>query len=233
MFLSHLHMFPRYEIELKGMIKRYGGMDLLAQHFAEDIKMSANNERSVQCTQIKRCWLSKMNPEYRLAENILETELDTDDDTPSRVSANLKGTVASVKDLQKLIAAPQFYSNFILYDLFCAGLESGFFRNSHLRSCSNIAKLITPAHEAHFRTELWFALSKKSFRHNSFKKGNKARVKQFKEILNVVAEGRQKYLPDAIAHRKEGLKDDNLDAQDFDENYSSDDAVALDDKMLN
>ena len=158
----------------------------------------------------------------------METELDTDDDTPSRVSANLKGSVATVKDLQKLIAAPQFYSNFILYDLFCAGLESGFFRNSHLRSCSNIAKLIT-----HFRTELWFALSKKSFRHNSFKKGNKARVKQFKEILNAVAEGRQKYLPDAIAHRKEGLKDDNLEAQDFDENYSSDDAVALDDTMLN
>ena len=48
MFLSHLHMFPRYEIELKGMITRYGGLDLLAQYFAEDIKMSANNERSVQ-----------------------------------------------------------------------------------------------------------------------------------------------------------------------------------------
>ena len=79
----------------------------------------------------------------------------------------------------------------------------------------------------------WFALSKKSFRHNSFKKGNKARVKQFKEILHAVAEGRQKYLPDAIAHRKEGLKDDNLEAQDFDENYSSDDAVALDETMLN
>ena len=233
MFLSHLHMFPRYEIELKGMIKRYGGMDLLAQHFAEEMKMCANNERSVQCNQIKRCWLSKINPEYRLAENILETELDTDPDTPSRVSANLKGSVATVKDLQKLIAAPQFYSNFILYDLFCAGLESGFFRNSHLRSCSNIAKLITPAHEAHFRTELWFALSKKSFRHNSFKKGNKARVKQFKEIIIAVAEGRKKYLPDAIAHRKEGLKDDNLEAEDFDENYSSDDAVALDDTMLN
>ena len=112
MLLSHVHMFPRYEIELNGMIKRYGGMDLLAQHFAEEMKMCANNERSVQCNQIKRCWLSKINPEYRLAENILETELDTDPDTPSRVSANLKGSVATVKDLQKLIAAPQFYSNF-------------------------------------------------------------------------------------------------------------------------
>ena len=48
-----------------------------------------------------------------------------------------------------------------------------------------------------------------------------------------MAEGRKKYLPEAIAHRKVGLKDDNLEAEDFDENYSSDDAVALDDTMLN
>jgi hypothetical protein len=40
-------------------------------------------------------------------------------------------------------------------------------------------------------------------------------------------------LADAIAHRKQGFKDDNLEAEDIDENYSSDDAVALDDDMLN
>ena len=233
MFSCSFNMVQRYETELKGMIERYGGMELLAQHFAEEIKQSANNERSVQCNQIKRCWLSKINPEFRLAENILETELDADPDTPSRLSANLKGTVESVKDLQKLIASPNLYSNFVLYDLLCGGLESGYFRGSHLRSCSNIAKLITPAHEAHFRTELWFALSKKSFRHNSFKKGNKQRVKQFKEICVSVAEGRKTYLADAIAHRKQGFKDDNLEAEDIDENYSSDDAVALNDDMLN
>ena len=82
MFLSHLHMLPRCEIELKGMIQRYGGIELLAQFFADDIKVSGNNERSVQCNQIKKCWLSKINPEYRLAENILETELDADTETP-------------------------------------------------------------------------------------------------------------------------------------------------------
>ena len=226
-------MVQRYETDLKGMIERYGGIELLAQHFAEEIKQSANNERSVQCNQIKRCWLSKINPEFRLVENILETELDADPDTPSRLSANLKGTVESVKDLQKLIASPKLYSNFVLYDLLCGGLESGYFRGSYLRSYSNIAKLITPAHEAHVRTELLFALSKKSFRHNSFKKGNKQRVKQFKEICVSVAEGRKTYLADAIAHRKQGFKDDNLEAEDIDENYSSDDAVALNDDMLN
>ena len=218
---------------MKSMIARYGGVDLLAQHFAEDIKTTGNNERSVQCTQIKQCWLSKINPEFRLAENIIERELDADQDDPPRVSPNLKGTVESVKDLQKLMASPTLYSNFALYDLLCAGLESGFFRNSHIRKCSNIAKLITPAHEAHFRTELWFALSKKSFRHVSYEKGNKVRVRQFKDILAAVVEGRQKYLDAAIAHRKQNLVDDNTNPEDFDKEYSSDDAVILEDGVLN
>jgi hypothetical protein len=131
------------------------------------------------------------------------------------------------------MASPTLYCNFVLYDSLCAGLESGFFRNSHTRKCSNIAKLITPAHEAHFRTELWFALSKKSFRHVSYKKGNKVRVRQFKDILAAVVEGRHKYLDAAIAHRKQHLVDDNMNPEDLDEEYSSDDAVTLDDGVLN
>ena len=58
------------------------------------------------------------------------------------------------------------------------------------------------------------------------------RVKQFKDILAAVVEGRKTYLLEAITHRKQGLKDDNLEAEDFDENYSSDDAVTLEDAMF-
>jgi hypothetical protein len=160
-------------------------------------------------------WCGHNTHKNNYTENILESELDADPDQPPRVSANLNGTVNSIKDLQKLMASPEMYSNFVLYDLFCSGLESGYFRGSHLRSCSNIAKLITPAHEAHFRTELWFALSKKSFRHNSFKKGNKIRGKQLKIFLAAVVEGRKSYLLAAIDHRKKELRDDNLEAEDL------------------
>ncbi len=61
------------------MIARYGNdKAILAHTFGEKIKISAYNERSFQCQQIKLCWLSKTNPEYRLAENVLEKELDND-----------------------------------------------------------------------------------------------------------------------------------------------------------
>ncbi len=48
-----------------------------------------------------------------------------------------------------------------------------------------------------------------------------------------MVEGRQKYLDPAIAHRKQNLVDDNINPEDFDEEYSSDDAVTLEDGVLN
>ena len=223
----------RCEADLKGMIKRYGSAEVLAEHFGIKIRTVAYNERSVQCKQIKHCWLSKLNPEYRLAENILEHELDKDPDAPPRVSAHLIETVKSVQELQKLLVSPQMYTNIVLYDLFCAGLESGFFRGSHTRWSTDIRKLITAAHEAHFRTELWFALSKKSFRHNSYKRGNKAKVKLFKDVLAAVKEGRATCLQEAIKIRQNGKAEDNLEPEDLEnDDYSSDDAVTVDEDML-
>jgi hypothetical protein len=124
------------------------------------------------------------------------------------------------------------YTNKLLYHLFCSGLESGFFRGSHTRRCSDIRKLITAAHEAHFRAELWFALSKKSFRHNSYKRGNKIRVKLLQEALAEVKEGRLNYLKDAIAIRQTGRTDDDLEPEDLDADYSSDDAVDINDEGM-
>ena len=138
----HICNMCRCEGDLKGMIARYGSAELVAEHFGEKICTVAYNERSVQCKQIKQCWLLKANPEFRLAENILEHELDKDPDAPPRVSGHLKDTVESVQQLQRLIVSPEMYNNKVLYDLFCSGLESGFFRGSHSRRCSDIRKLI-------------------------------------------------------------------------------------------
>jgi hypothetical protein len=205
---------------------------MLVQAYARDIQSSAYNERSFQCQQIKLCWLSKTNPEYRMAENVLEKELDNDPESIPRVHANLQGTVEGVKELQRLMVSPELYNNPILFDFFCAGLESGHFRGSKFRcSKTDISKLITVSHEAHFRTELWFALSKKAFRHNSYKKGNKVRVKKFKEALAAVRKGREKHMLNALKLRHEG-RDPNIgDVANCDDG-DSDDACILDDSDL-
>ncbi len=156
-----------------------------------------------------------------MAENVLKKELDNDPESIPRVHSNLKGTVEGVKELQRLMVSPEFYNNPILFDFFCAGLESGHFRGSEFRNTkTEISKLITVSHEAHFRTELWFALSKKAFRHNSYKKGNKVRVKKIKEALAAVKEGREKYMQEAhkirmgpMVENTDGVEDD-VDSDD-------------------
>ncbi len=221
----------RYEPELEKMLARYGNdKEMLAHTFAVEIKTSAYNERSFQCQQVKLCWLSKINAEFRLAENVLEKEIDADPESTPRVHQNLNGTVTGAKDLQKLMVSPEFYKNPILFDLFCLGLESGHFRGSKSRSSTPLARLITVSHEAHFRTELWFAVSKKAFRHNSYKNGNTARVKKFKEALAAVREGRAKYLEDAQKQRMKDKVSDYPDGDDFES--ESDDAVILDETDL-
>jgi hypothetical protein len=128
------------------------------------------------------------------------------------------------------MVSPEFYNNPILFDFFCTGLESGHFRGSKFRSTkTDLTKLITVSHEAHFRTELWFALSKKAFRHNSYKKGNKVRVKKFKEALVAVREGREKYLQDALKIRMNGMVENT---ENVDDDVESDDACVLGDNDL-
>jgi 5,10-methenyltetrahydromethanopterin hydrogenase len=51
----------------------------------------------------------------------------------------------------------------------------------------------------------------------------------FKEVLAAVKEGRQNCLAEAIKIRQTGMLDDNLEPEDLDADYSSDDAVAVDD----
>ena len=54
----------------------------------------------------------------------------------------------------------------------------------------------------------------------------------FKEVLAAVKEGRENCLTEAIKIRQTGMLDDNLEPEDLDADYSSDDAVVVDADML-
>ncbi len=54
----------------------------------------------------------------------------------------------------------------------------------------------------------------------------------FKDALAAVKEGRKHFLEEAIAIRKNGKVDDDLEPEDLDDDYSSDDAVTVDANML-
>jgi hypothetical protein len=228
---AHMLISRHFE-EIPEIINRYGGPTSVEVFFGKKLRNLANNERAIQTGQIKSTYLSKKNPEYRLAENILDTELDLDTSAPPRLHLNVEH-LETVENLRELLLSPKMYQDQILFDIFCLGLESGNFRQNKKRPYTPLDQLITKAHEAHFRVELYLALSKKSFRHHNTNNDAKERIRLFNQTILAVREGRSKYLLDAIETRMdsrtpkqveecerlgdhEGSSDDNVDIEEDD-----------------
>jgi hypothetical protein len=102
-----------------------------------------------------------------------------------------------------------------------------------LRSASKAGfdSYITIAHEATFRLELWFALSKKSFRHQTYPSWLKIKAKNFVDFLYFVRADRRNNLGAAVQLRMSKLtpaqletvksieKDDEVDGVDIDDEF--------------
>ena len=83
--------FKRHRDELEEFIMRYGSELKLLELFGPSLRQCANNERAVQTTQIRRMYLSRQNPDTRLAENVIEGELDTSiHDNGIRLNKNVR-----------------------------------------------------------------------------------------------------------------------------------------------
>ena len=193
-------LIERHAHEIPNLLQRYGGQTALEMRFGKKLRFLANNERAIQTRQIKSTFLSKQNPETRLAENLLESELDLDDTSPIRIHRNISH-INSPAALQELLVSPRMYQDQVIFDIFCLGLESGNFRQNRKRPYTPLNDLITKAHEAHFRVELYLPLSKKSFRHHNVHSASAERVRLFNITISAVREGRQKYLKKAVETR--------------------------------
>jgi hypothetical protein len=191
-------LIERHYDEISNMIERYGGKIALENRFKDQLRFLANNERAIQTRQIKSTFLSKQNPECRLAENVIEQELDLDQTQPIRIHKNNIGHIKSISALRDLLLSPKMYQDQVLFNIFCMGLESGNFRQNRQRPYTPLNDLITKAHEAHFRVELYLALSKKSFRHHNTTSASTERVRIFNIAINSVREGREKYMMKAV-----------------------------------
>ncbi len=201
-------LFKRHKEDLHEFVERYGSERAVLELFGPGLRMCGNYERAVQTTQLRRTFLSKQNPDTRMAENVLEGEIDTMHlDSPPRLHKNLRH-LESIEALRDLLVSPKMYQDKILFDLFCTGLESGNFRQTKKRPFKPLDLLITKAHEAHFRVEVYFALSQKCYRHINSPALYAARIALFNQVIKSVREGRDKYLEDATAARNAGLTDD-------------------------
>ena len=160
----------------------------MAKKWAKVIRKRANNERAIQvrffgcyscvtllyilsfcypaCYQIryiKKVWLGKDSP-HAMVANALEGDSQ---DLPMSVHPDIvQSGLDTVEKVRDSLRSNCMYTNKVLFEFLCAGLESGMLKKSIRRLVpAPLRELITVAHEAHFRSEIWLALKHKRYRH--------------------------------------------------------------------
>ena len=109
-----------------------------------------------------------------------------------------------------LLRSAAMYRNSVVFTLFCQGLESGELKHSKRLQPATISSLITIAHEAHFRLELWYTLSKVNFSHTSKVTHIAKRKENFLLFCKLVKKDR---LDNEAAAFVQRLESENLDGE--------------------
>jgi hypothetical protein len=146
--------------------EHYGTVKRMAAFWAGDIGSRANNNRSTQISSFKKIWLTCGSP-HAIVVNVTTPDL-TKNNLPMKVSpAVVASGLLTVEDVQACLHSKKMYLNPVLYDLLCSGIESGKLKHyPKAKKPSTLRKLITIAHEAHLRLELWFSLGKQEYHHD-------------------------------------------------------------------
>ena len=139
---------------------------------------------------------------------------------PPRLHKNIKAQFEDIAELRDKIRSAEMYTNPTLFNLFC-------------RKPASIGRYMTIAHETNFRLKLWFALGKKSLRHETYPSWLKVRAKNFMEFHHLVHDDRQKHLADAWKTRKEALINTEEEGkQESEDDDDSVDGVDIDSSLL-
>jgi hypothetical protein len=180
---------------LQQMSQKYNRRNDFAKKHGQAVRTHANNERSAQIRTMKAMWLN--NQSYISLVYHDESKLPV---TVS-LSDDLK-SLGSVEDLRNILFSDAMYTFPAVYNIICLGLESGNFKSTSACGLTTISDLLTPAHEAHFRLELWYALPHHRFGHSISNKHAKERIAKWTEFLPLVLKDRKDNETEAHQTRK-------------------------------
>ena len=98
------------------------------------------------------------------------------------------------------------------YAALSEGFEAGHMRQSHYLEPQQLSKTLTTAAEAHFRMELWYALSRHQFQHSKSTASYDSRVRSWKEMIPKVYKDRTDNEDAAWALRVENMNAEESDS---------------------
>jgi len=225
-----LKLIMRYPDLIRYADKHCHGTYAMAAKWGKAISRKATNERSMQINSIKSTWLSVSSP-FHLATNVLASELPTNitDDQPMLLHDELIASgLETIQELRDLLKSSNMYNNEAVYSRFCEALESGNLKQTEKVIPATISKHITIGHEAHFRLELWFALSRQKYAHHPNKSYNFMRKAEWNVFLELVYLDRKTNEAQAHLNRMQHMQDndetiydDGNDSDSFNPKYLS------------
>ena len=120
------------------------------------------------------------------------------------------GSLKDVEGLRKVIFSADMYKNPVLYKKWVSGMETGNLKGMKPSKAAPIGNLITAAHEAHMRLEVWLASSKRNFKHTPGIVDAADKRRQWKKMARLVMEDRANNAADAHALRVQDMPDYNV-----------------------
>jgi hypothetical protein len=115
--------------------------------------------------------------------NVLETAMVV---SPALADSGL----ITVPQVRACLKSSAMYTNPVMYRLLCEGVESGLLKQTTEQDPTTISKLLTVAHEANIRVELYFALRSQRYRHTPADTQKKIRTKKWNTFCHLVKQDR-------------------------------------------
>ena len=172
--------------------EHYGTVKRMAAFWAGDLGSRANNNRSTQISSFKKIWLTCGAPNA-IVVNVTKTDIKKKDRPMKVVEAVVQSGLPTVEDVRACLKSANMYLNPVVYDLLCSGIESGKLKNyPKAKQPSTLPRLVTIAHEAHIRLELFFSLGEQKFSHDPSTDHGLKRIRMWKKLLHRIKSDREK-----------------------------------------
>ncbi len=167
----------------------YGGVRAMAATWSRIVRTKANNERAVAIRYFKRLWLANDSP-VQLVRNCMESDLNVLEAPMEVCPALIETGLLSVAHVRACLKSNTLYANPVMYRLLCEGVESGQLKQTAQRDPTSIRNLLTVAHEANIRVELFYALKSQRYRHTPTTAHGKKRTKKWNTFSHLVVQDR-------------------------------------------
>ena len=194
--------------------QHYGTINRMATVWRREVGKRANNLRSSQIRSFKKIWLTCNSP-YAIVTYVTRSDLKKKD-KPMKVSKVVVDSgLKTVRDVRACLKSADMYQNPVLYNLICSGIESGKLKNTpKLKNLSTLPRLLTVAHEAHLRLELFFSLEEQKYHHDPSIVHTAQRIRMWEKLLDTVVSDRERNGPQAELTRYGGVPVSNSNAGD-------------------